>query len=192
MTTTGADALLEAEPRPRHERLTVRVRQLRTRGGEGGNDRWLLIVGGILLPLGLLLVLLGWRGASRTVLLFEQIPYLVSGGLVGLSLVIAGGFVYFSYWQTLLVREGRSEREDLLASLGRLEGLLERALLAQAPTADASPGTGPARPLVATANGSMLHRLDCAAVAGRDNLREVDPDTPGLVPCRICEPLAGD
>lgn len=192
MTATGAEALLETERGPRHERLSTRVRRLRTRGGDGNNDRWLLIVGGTLLPLGLLLVLLGWRGASRTVLLFEQIPYLVSGGLLGLSLVIAGGFVYFSYWQTLLVREGRLERENLLASLSRLEDLLERVAVGQ-PTAGGAVGaTSTSARFVATASGTMLHRLDCPAVAGRDSLRDVDPSTPGLTPCRICEPLADD
>src|SRR3954453_1841770 len=88
----------------RQSRLATRVRALRTRAGTGQLDRWLLIIGGILLPLGVLLILLGWLGASRTILPFEQIPYLVSGGLLGIAFVIIGGFVYFASWQTVLGR----------------------------------------------------------------------------------------
>jgi hypothetical protein len=87
----------------------------------------LLIVGGILLPLGFLVILVGWMGASRTPLLFEQVPYLLSGGVLGLGLVFAGGFIYFAYWQTLLVRESRQHSDQntqLIAGLSRIEGLL--------------------------------------------------------------------
>ncbi|MFP5218462.1 MAG: hypothetical protein ACLGIG_01815 [Actinomycetes bacterium] len=181
----------------RLQRLTERVAALRTKSLSGTPDRWLLIVGGVLMPLGAVFVLLGWAGAARTPLLFEQIPYLISGGLLGLGLVLAGGFVYFSYWLTLLVREQREAREDLQTSLRRVEELLAASLAAgaSAPVAGAVtvPVQGgpppPARRLVATPTGSMMHRPDCAAVVTRDNLREVTAETPGLTPCRICEPL---
>lgn len=184
----------------RLQRLTERVSALRTKRLSGTPDRWLLIVGGVLMPLGAVFVLLGWAGASRTPLLFEQVPYLISGGLLGLALVLAGGFVYFSYWLTLLVREQRQAREDLQSSLRRVEELLAAAVGAATPTAVPAtvsvPAQGgapePARRLVATPTGSMLHRPDCAAVAGRENLREVSAETPGLTPCRICEPLLDD
>jgi hypothetical protein len=151
------------------------------------NDRWMLFVGGLLLPLGLLLVLLGWWGASHTVFLFEQVPYLMSGGILGLGLVIAGGFVYFAYWLTLLVRESRTGRSELIAVLGRVERLLEESLVTAPPrTAKGAPSSR----LVATKTGTMLHRPDCVAVDGKKDLRTVTADTAGLTPCRLCEPLA--
>ncbi len=175
------------DPAARQERLASRVARLRSRGGGGNLDRWLLLVGGVLMPLGFLVVTLGWIGASGTPLLFEQIPYLISGGLLGLALVFAGGFVYFAYWQTLLVRESRTAREDLQASLSRLEVMLSASLSNGAATAPVAPN-GQAG-LVATATGSMVHRADCAVVVGRKNLRPASADEPGLTPCGLCQPL---
>lgn len=172
----------------RQDRLADRVKGLRasSRLGVTGSDRWMLYVGGTLLPLGLVLVLLGWWGASHTVLVFEQIPYVVSGGLLGLGCVFAGGFVYFAYWLTLLVRESRTAREDLQAVLLRMESLLQEQA---APAPRSAKGT-PAVALVATKTGSMIHRPDCVAVDGRTELRTVTASTPGLSPCRLCDPLA--
>ena len=192
-TTGPADQALvtESAEEPgteRHQRLVTGVARLRSRAARPGDrDRYLLIGGGLLVPLGLLLVVLGWVGASQTVLLFEQLPYIASGGLLGLALVIAGGFVYWSYWLTVLIREGRADRTALTAGLSRMEDLLERVLLSQAAGTGAAPDE---RRLVATPHGSMLHRPDCAAVVHRDDLRTVPADTPGMLPCRLCDPLA--
>jgi hypothetical protein len=161
--------------------LTRRVAGLRTRATGGDLDRVLLLVGGLLLPLGILLVVLGWLGASHTVLVFEQIPYLLSGGVLGLALVFAGGFIYFAYWQTLIVRESRDHQRVLVVSLGRIETLLAGGR--QTSVA----GTA----LVATPTGSMIHRPDCPVVAGHEDLRSVDPGTAGFEACKICQPLAG-
>ena len=173
----------------RQERLATNVKGLRVpRTTFSFSDRWMLVVGGTLLPLGVVLVLLGWYGASHTVLLFEQIPYLISGGLLGLALVMGGGFVYFAYWMTLLVRETRTEREDMQAVLLRIEDLLQAG--AQPQTRRAATGSSVASAeLVATKTGTMMHRPDCVAVDGRDNLRSVTPGTPGLTPCKLCDPL---
>ena len=43
---------------------------------------------------------------------------------------------------------------------------------------------------VATEKGTMFHRADCVVVQGRDDLRTVEPDSDGLEPCKICEPLS--
>lgn len=97
--------------------LASRVAALRTRAGDANRDRLMLYVGGALLPLGLLVVILGWYGASHTVLLFEQIPYLISGGQIGTALVFAGGFIYFAYWLSLLVRESRTRHDEMVTVL---------------------------------------------------------------------------
>src|SRR3954470_12543650 len=170
----------------RQTRLATRVKTLRTRAAAGQLDRWLLVVGGVLLPLGVLLIVLGWVGASRTVLPFEQIPYVVSGGLLGIAFVIIGGFVYFAYWQTLLVRDTRAERQELVDALYRIERLLAGGGLISAngrtPSYDDTQ-------LVATENGSMIHRQDCPVVLNRDNLRVVTSSESGLRPCSICDPF---
>jgi hypothetical protein len=127
MTTTSATlgrAVTGGQQTGRFGRLATAVQGLRTRAAGGNLDRWLLVIGGTLMPLGVLLIILGWLGASHTPLQFEQTPYLISGGILGLALVVGGGFVYFAYWQTLRVRESREQSRELLAALGRVEGLL--------------------------------------------------------------------
>ena len=162
--------------------LAEQVRGIRGRSRAGRSDVWMLYVGGTLMPLGGLLIVLGWLGASRTPFVFEQTPYLISGGLLGVALVIAGGFVYFGYWQSLRIRESRRQNEELTAAVARLETLLG------ADRDDAS-GASTAR-FVATPQGSIFHRPDCTVVAGRTQLRRVDPQREDLTPCQICEPLA--
>ena len=162
----------------RFDALAQQVRTIRGRR-TGRTDIWMLYVGGSLMPLGGLLIVLGWLGASRTPFVFEQTPYLISGGLLGLGLVIGGGFVYFGYWQSLRIRESRRQNEDLTAAVARLEALLGNGNAA---------GVGAAR-FVATAQGSIFHRPDCAVVTGKSGLRTVSADDPGLQPCKLCDPL---
>lgn len=178
--------------------LAGSVARLRTRGRSGDLDRLMLVVGGVLVPLGVMMAFLGWLGASGTVLLFEQIPYLISGGIIGLCLVFAGGFIYFSYWQTLLVRESRTRHDELMAALARMEGRVApdappsaaaggMAITGEVPVVRAG-ATGGAL-TVATPTGSMIHRPDCSVVAGRADVRPVTAGTPGFTPCKMCRPL---
>jgi hypothetical protein len=180
MTTTSPPMTSSAANRI--DRLSDQVRRLRTRAAAGHLDRWLLIAGGVLMPLGIVFILLGWAGASRTPLPFEQNDYLISGGLLGLGLVISGGFTYFAYWQTVRIRESRVQSADLTKAIQRLEALLSGEV-------GATGGIGAAAVFVATASGSIFHRPDCAAVAGREDLSKVDPNSTKLRPCRICTPL---
>lgn len=168
----------------RFARLSESVRELRTRAAGGSRDLLLLILGGVLMPVGILFIVLGWVGASRTPLPFEQTSYLISGGLFGLGLVIVGGFVFFAYWQSIRIRESREQARELTAAIGRLEGLLTESAVRAAggrPTATA--------PFVATPNGSIFHRPDCTVVLGRTDLSPVNPSRTKLEPCRICQPL---
>jgi hypothetical protein len=156
-------------------------------------EQLLLIAGAILIPLGVAFIVAGWWGAAHTPRLFEQIPYAISGGILGGSLVIAGGFLYFGYWLTRLVHEGRQQTAQLAAALQQLEARLGadvEALAFDGRPASAGPagGSGP-RTFMATATGSMLHRADCPVVMGKEGLRRVSADDPGFKPCRICNPL---
>jgi len=167
-----------------HASLSERLTALRRRSGFVVTDRTLLTVGSILMPLGLVLVLLAWYGASHTTRLFEQIPYMISGGLLGIVLVIAGGFCYFGFFLARLLATSR----EMLDSLLRLEERFESIGLTAASPVDRSARL-PLVPLVATKTGTMYHRPDCATVAGRPpaELRTVRA-TDGLTPCQICIP----
>src|SRR5690242_12642308 len=70
-------------------------------------DLVLLVAACILFPLGVALILLGWSGAAHTGKLYDQIDYLISGGLLGLALAGAGGFAYFGYWLSRQLDESR-------------------------------------------------------------------------------------
>jgi len=132
----------------------------------------LALTGGVLGLLGLLLILLAWNGTANTPLVFEQIPYVVSGGQLGTALVVLGGFLYFSSWLTVLIRDQRQTH----ALLEELIDVQRSATLAPEP-----PGT-----LVATERGDMVHRSTCRVVAGRTDLRPGDLVT--MRPCGICMP----
>jgi hypothetical protein len=135
-------------------------------------------------------MVLGWWGASHTGYVFDQIPYMISGGLIGLGLVLVGSFAYFAYWLTRMFHNQREQTDRTIAVLERLE-----AKLADLPAA--SNGAGSARPgarnggaqFVATASGTMFHLPDCSVVANRPKLRKVRGDEAGMEPCRLCDPL---
>jgi hypothetical protein len=183
--TTSGVGRVAAERR--FARVSEQVRTLRGRSGTARADSWMLYVGGALMPLGVLLIVLGWVGASRTPFGFEQTPYLISGGILGLGLVVSGGFVYFGYWQTVRIRESRQQSLDLTAALARLE-----TLMSSVGSVDGSAtGTVAGALYVATPSGSIFHRPDCTIVAGRSDLVRVDPATTKLDACRICTPLEG-
>ena len=162
------------------------VRMLRT-GGQSLDlsERTLMVAAGIVAPLGLVFVLLGWYGAARTPNSFEQIPYLISGGLFGLGLVFLGAFFYFAHWLTELVKESRAGSAALLEAVNRLQ----ESMTAPTPVAGATPASPDHSnvELVATLRGSMAHRTECAVVSGKGDLRPVTADD-GLAPCKMCEP----
>jgi hypothetical protein len=150
------------------------------------------IASAVLLPLGLAMILLGWYGAAHTPYLFEQVPYLISGGILGLGLAIVGGLVYFGSW----LARGAAEQQRRTDELAELLREIRDDLRSGAPTAAAPRRTrsanGRAAPFVATARGGMLHRPDCAVVAGREDLRQISADGDGLAPCTLCHPFDAD
>lgn len=196
MTTATAPDFASAAPRTSlKQRLTGAVATM---------DGTLSVVSSVLLPLGLLMILLGWYGAARTPNLFEQVPYLISGGLLGIAFVVSGGLLYFSSWVAKSAQEQRAASSELLAVMREIRAELAARpeasveVPAQTRTRRASANgsssngksNGHAPDLVATATGRMLHRPDCAVVVNREDLHAVTPSTPGMQPCRLCDPLA--
>lgn len=78
-----------------------------------------------LVAVGLLALLFGWIGMSGAVLTYEQLPYLLSGGLFGLALIMVGTGLWLSAdirdeWRridrladTLLERDGVGPDRDV-------------------------------------------------------------------------------
>ncbi|MDP9101014.1 MAG: DUF1700 domain-containing protein [Actinomycetota bacterium] len=148
-------------------------------------DDLLGTIGGVLLPLGLALVALGWYGAAHTPYLFEQVPYLISGGVFGLGLVIVAGLLYVGSWVSRTAADQQAASAQLLAVLQDIRDELE---VSRVPPARRT--TGGNGSLVATRSGSMIHRPDCSVVAGRPDVRAVSAGTSGLQPCQLCDPLS--
>lgn len=69
---------------------------------------------GALALAGLAALVAGWFGASGSVYPAEQIPYVISGGMVGLFLLAAGGTLWVS-----------ADLRDEWRKLDRLEELLD-------------------------------------------------------------------
>jgi hypothetical protein len=111
----------------RHAALTRATAGVRVRRGAIPVEWVLLIAASILFPLGVALVLLGWDGAAHTGKLYEQIDYLISGGLLGVALATAGGFMYFGYWLSRQLRESRRQNALTLQALRRLEDAMQGA-----------------------------------------------------------------
>jgi hypothetical protein len=73
-----------------------------------GHPRFLMSVAAALMAAGLLVIVLGWVGAANSVLIEEQVPYLISGGLLGLALALIGALTLFTHWLTVSVRDARA------------------------------------------------------------------------------------
>jgi len=195
-TVSSADEASRARSLERLGRLREGVRGIgRSRRAGAALERPMLVAGGVLIPLGVVVILLGWYGTAHTGRLFEQIPYAISGGILGGALVITGGFLYFGYWLTQLVHDGRRQTQQLENAFVRLENqmaVLSTTLIdavgSGSHNGKAKAGAVSADTLVATSTGTMVHRGDCPVVAGKEGLRKVKPGDASLKPCKICEP----
>jgi hypothetical protein len=168
------------------------------------------VVGWVLTGIGALALLIGYFGISREAIVAKQIPYLISGGIGGLALLIIGA-----------VFLGTEDVRRDAARLDRLETMVEQlhaALLVADPStpplaSDLTDFSSPSRPerpdavessvegavstngagtgVVVLPQGRSFHRADCPMVEGKPKAQAVPADratSRGLVPCRLCEP----
>lgn len=138
---------------------------------------WAFILGAILVAGGLVAIVIGYLGASGTLHVGLQVPYLLSGGLLGLALVVFGSALILAH---ALSRQARLLRRVIEA---------QRELVARAAASDGEPG---ADGLVLVPTGaSSFHRPGCRLVEGK-KARRLKPETAerrGLTPCGICDPV---
>jgi hypothetical protein len=152
-------------------------------------DRILAFLALLMLPAGLGAIILGWLGAANTPFLFEQVPYMISGGLLGMGLMLMGGLLYVGSWLARLAEQSRDEADKVRELIDVLRADLA-ATPGRAVDAVARREAGLPALLVATPTGTMFHRPDCSVVSNRDDLHEVDPEAEtNMSPCKICEPL---
>lgn len=169
-------------------------------------NTWQVLAGSILIPVGVASIILAWYGAAHARVDQQQIPYMVSGGFLGLGAIIAGALFYWAHWLYRIYDQADLHHHELMRSQAELRDALlgavtggDHNLNGSSSSAGAgSRSAGSAGPagggrFVATSSGTNFHRPDCPIVARRPNgLREVsDRDADELQPCRICDPLAG-
>lgn len=146
--------------------------------------RGLMLWGGAaLLPLGILVIVLGWYGTANTPYEYEQISYLVSGGLLGLGLTFVGGFLFFGAWLAQIAQQNRESSERMT------EALLALAAAQTGGGVTSADSVRQPAQLVTAGKGKTLHRSDCGLVGQRPDLVPAAEDLPGLSPCRVCRPL---
>jgi hypothetical protein len=141
--------------------------------------------------IGLLLIGLAWNGAASLDFVSGQVPYLLSGGALGLSLVIIGVTL-------VVVQNGRKDRAILEAELRELSSAVAR--LATALGSGVVAGGGANGSAVSNAalgkdmvlvGATSFHRPDCRLADGKAlaAMPVTAAQAEGLTPCRICDPL---
>lgn len=133
-------------------------------------QRWL---GLLCCAAGFAVIGIGWAGAAKLTCVDCQLPYLLSGGAVGLGLIVFGiGMLVMAQVRT----EGR-----------RWAARLEQAFGARSLSAgSAAPGS-----LLVVVGRSTYHRPDCRLIAGKSDLPLMPLDAArmqGMSPCRVCDP----
>lgn len=136
-------------------------------------------LGVLLCLIGLVAIFFGWNGAAGSNVPMAQFPYLISGGIAGLAVVVMGGAL-------LVVQNAREDR-------ARLEAVLERLISASEHSGAAAGAAGPGAGLagLVLAGTSSYHRPECTLPAAREEAHLVPlEDALGrqLEACRVCRP----
>jgi hypothetical protein len=130
-----------------------------------------------IVAVGLLVIALGYNGIAGNLILAAQLPYILSGGFVGISLVVFGSAF-------MVAQSAREDRQ-------RLEGLLLQLI-------DAQQGAGGGLGSVPSdvdglfaAGTASYHVPGCRLVDGREEVTYVtaaEAAARDLKPCRVCQP----
>jgi len=152
----------------------------RLRPGAFGGGLGLVVVAA-----GLLVIGIGWNGAAGAggeingvPTLSAQLPWLLSGGILGLGLVVFGAAL-------VIVHNARVDRARLESKLDELVDAVGRG--------GGSVVTPSSAAGIFAAGGASYHRPDCRLVTGRGDVEYVtgaEVASRGLNACRVCRPEA--
>ena len=135
---------------------------------------------------GFVLIFLGWNGTASHDREAEQIPYVVSGGIAGLGLVVVGSAL-------IVAHSLRTDRVELRGAIDDLRAAIERGGAA-APAAggqSVAAGDDGAQVEVVIAGSDAYHREGCTVVVGQSEavaMSRAEATAAGLTPCRVCLP----
>jgi hypothetical protein len=137
---------------------------------------------------GFVLIFFGWNGAASNDTVEAQLPYIVSGGIAGLALVVLGAAL-------IVAHSLRGDRVELKGAIDDLR----RSVAGGGVGGGVGGGASGTRGATGRAGGGgdvvagaqSYHLPDCTVVAGQSAAsRMAAPDAvaAGLEPCRICHP----
>ena len=131
--------------------------------------------------IGFLAIFFGWNGAASNNFVPAQFPYLISGGVAGLAVVVVGAAM-------LVVQNQRADRARLEAVLDRLAAAVERQGVTGGPGVGIT-GLGGGGYVVA--GSASYHQLGCQLPEAQEDAHVVpleDVQATNLVACRVCRP----
>lgn len=138
------------------------------------------VLGLLMITAGFVAIGKAWDGAANHYRVDSQFPYLLSGGFLGLGLIITGATL-------LLLSTVRSERQLLHDKFDEVATLLGRNL---SRLQHSTNGTGASSEQV-IAGATAYHRPGCRVLEGKSGLVGVtlaQAEAEGLAPCRVCDP----
>lgn len=136
-----------------------------------------------MIAIGFLLVVLSWNGAAGVDTPEQQFPYLLSGAVPGLGLILAGLTLALVQEIRKAVGTLTAKYDEMIVAMG------EASPSASGPTAVPTDGSQ------VVAGATTYHLPSCRLVAERTDLQVMGPDAAasrGLAPCRICEPAEAE
>jgi hypothetical protein len=112
----------------RVEQFVIGVQQLRVANEAERLERRLYWAGIALPIIGVIIIWLGWWGASGTKYVYQEIPYVVSGGIFGVALVFIGAALLARYsvarllrfWLARVVADSQIQTDRLVEAIERL------------------------------------------------------------------------
>jgi hypothetical protein len=110
------------------DRYSVGVHTLRVPNHSVRLEHRLYLAGILLAFVGLVVIGLGWWGASGTKFVYQEIPYVISGGIFGLALVFIGAALFARYsvarllrfWLARLVTEEQLQTDRVIEAIDRV------------------------------------------------------------------------
>jgi hypothetical protein len=143
------------------------------------------ILGLLFIAVGFLVIGKAWEGsASINLRVDSQFPYLLSGGFMGLGLIVTGATLLF-------LSTVRAERQILTDAFEEMARLLGRNLARLQASSNGGQAVSPDGQVVAAS--SVYHRPGCKVLDGKQGLMVITVEqaaAEGLSPCRVCSPPA--
>lgn len=134
---------------------------------------------------GFIVLFIAWNGAASIDFVQGQVPYLISGGFVGLGMIIVGvGLMLFESGRRAGTKVDRKmdELSEVIKTIQvSSNGSSKDHAMAEATFANGTVVVG----------ARSYHRPDCRLVEGKDALvyaTQPVANEQGLKPCRVCNP----